>query len=55
MIEEINEFVNRIEAIPTNSLPAESCSCSCSCSCGAEYQMWWTPGQMNSQGWYYFS
>ncbi len=52
MIEEINEFVNRLEATPLTGLPASQCLCNCDCSCGADFQMNWTPATMNFQGWY---
>lgn len=52
MIEDINEFVNRMDATPTNSASPASCNCSCHCSCpyGAAAQLGYTPGQMSGQG-----
>ncbi len=52
MIEEINEFVNRVEATPTTGLFSAGCECRCDCTCGAELQMAATPFFMSAQGWF---
>lgn len=52
MIEDINEFVIRMETTPTyiDSTSAAACKCSGSCTCGADYQMWYANASMNQVG-----
>lgn len=52
MIQEIDEFVNCLEAAPTNDQTAGACLCYCSCSCGAWEQIEEAYGSMSKQGWY---
>lgn len=48
MIEKIDEFVNRLEATPTENSGSGPCNCTCPCSLTTTE---WTTKDMNKTGW----